>query len=250
MWCNGIVGLPLAIVICTWKSRIVSLCISFKFVLLYVKGLRLILPTKLVTESPENCQGKVPLTWQDLRSRKTRRPIILEILCFDFAGWVRGQESRKNKSFTSIIKRNLSHKKPLSEWPKHLKKFSKLPRAMRSTSTQAPGCQFNNQKDNWPLREWSREADVMTHPASVESIHWINSQPKPGKKKKPNKLHIWTNYTICCCFVRRNHANNFKCACMCVCKYNTPKHLENKQNFLIWRRWVTESCKQVRRCVV
>lgn len=123
MWCNGIVGLPLAIVICTWKSRIVSLCILFKFVLLYVKGLRLILPTKLVTESPENCRGKVPLTWQDLRSRKTRRPIILEILCFDFAGWVRGQESRKNKSFTSIIKRNLSHKKPLSEWPKHFKKI-------------------------------------------------------------------------------------------------------------------------------
>jgi hypothetical protein len=148
----------------------------------------------------------MPLTRQDLRSRKTRRSIKLENLCFDFAGWVRGRNQEIRASLLSS-RETWATKKPLSEWPKHLK-FFKLPRAMWFTSTQAPGCQFNNQKDNWPLREWSREADVMTHPASVETIHWINSQPKPGKKK-PNKLHLWTNYTICCCFVRRNHAKNF-----------------------------------------
>jgi hypothetical protein len=123
MWCNGIVGLPLAIVICTWKSRIVSLCILFKFVLLYVKGLRLILPTKLVTESPENCRGKVPLTWQDLRSRKTKETHYTRNLVFWFCRLGKGGRNQEIRASLLSSKETWATKKPLSDWPKHLKKI-------------------------------------------------------------------------------------------------------------------------------
>jgi hypothetical protein len=155
---------------------------------LVCQRLRLILPTKLVTECPENCRGKVPLTWQDLRSRKTRRSIILEILCFDFAGWVRGRNQEIRASLLS------SEETWATKTIVRVTQALKILQASESNEVHKhPSTGLSVQQPKGQLafegimimRSWCHDSS-----ASVESIHWINSQPKPGKKKTKQAAHL------------------------------------------------------------
>ncbi len=141
----------------------------------------------------------MPLPRQDLRSRKTRRSIILEILCFDFAGWVRGRNQE--------IRASLLSSKETWATKNHCQSDPRLKILLASKSNEVhkhPSTGLSVQQPKGQLAFEGMITRSWCHDSSCISWeHTLNWFPTKTWKKKPSKLHIWTNYTICCCFVRK-----------------------------------------------